>query len=390
EIMYDSPQYTTFNTSNFITIPQSSGTISITLSIYDMTPGIGYTTMVASINPFSINIKRIPDGEDSPLNYNSHDVKIIPQQHFPAVSVSDFLIALKQNFGLAYYFDHEQQQVEFSFAKDILQTESLDLTKNVIVGQDIEIGEPKYYILSYQKEDSDLTNLIINGSVAVYADLFVPKKEGLLYQIRDTNKLYISKKKLVYDPVTTKDIPTFFWEEYADSWFPLHLFKSFRFKPTEIQISSGPIPMKLVSGVVYPHLKEQGISSAFQSSGSELSDIIFAFFSNGLQASSTGFFSPNGLSLDLLSDRGPYYSFMKPWYEFLSNANEYTFDFLVTLEDMLRILILFQPQPVQFGTSQIRRVRIGNQLYIPKQFTFELTHNDIKCQAKLIKNDGKY
>lgn len=49
-------------------------------------------------------------------------------------------------------------------------------------------------------------------------------------------------------------------------------------------------------------------------------------------------------SFDLEADDGAYNKYLKSWYDFISTANTYTFSFRVNIEDVFRILTLFNPQ----------------------------------------------
>lgn len=310
---------------------------------------------------------------------NAYMNVITPKNHFPAISVNDFLLALKQSFGLAYFIDNINPNIQLCMLSDLLHTRYLDLTNFFIENStEITITEPTTYLLKYNIEEIKTEGYDNRGTFDSFDFVDAPTRPKLLIQIRQTNSFYISE--MIDNQLV--------WSRLGDSFKPLQT-ASYT-KKEEIELKIIPMSMECRENTVYPFYEDQGISSMFSPDASPIEKLIFLIQISGTGASNSGLSWQGdelGISLDLHANNGIYNRYLKEWYTFLSTANEYTCNLRVDIETMLKILELFKPQP-KTPREQIRRIRIKNQNYIPKQFTFELTHTGITCQAKLMKNDG--
>lgn len=316
---------------------------------------------------------------------NVYRNEIIHKNHLPDVTVSDFLLVLKQNFGLTYYWDENQKIVEIGFLSEILHAKVLDLS-NVCIQEkqpEIEVREPSAYVFKYSGVEAPDNIDSYNYYMAVnrLSDLGRPPLKNMLAEVINSDSYYKSELKdgwLIWERLGCR---------YRDfNTDPESLRKE------SVEIKAMPLEMAEYQGKLYPFYNDDCVSQAFAPDASVLDKMVFTLQRTGIEASSTAFdrngqYHEDWLSLSFEGENGIYNRLLREWYEFLMAANEYTFDFHVGIEEMLRILQLFKPQP---GTpdSAIRRIRIGNQVYIPKQFTFELTNDGIKCQGKLMKNDN--
>lgn len=301
---------------------------------------------------------------------------ITPKNHLPAISVNDFLLALKQPFGLAYFIDNINPSIQLCMLSDLLHARYLDLTNFFIENStEITVTEPTNYLLKYNIEEIKTEGYNNRGTFDSFDFIDAPIRPKLLIQIRQTNSFYISEmldNELV-------------WTRLGDAFKSLQT-ASYT-KKEEIELKMIPMSMERKENSVYPFYEDPGISSMFSPDTSPVDKLIFLVQTSGTGASNSGLSWQGdelGISLDLHANNGIYNRYLKKWYNFLSTANEYTCNFRVDTETMLKILELFKPQSKN-STEQMRRIRIKNQNYVPKQFTFELTHTGITCQAKLMK-----
>lgn len=324
-----------------------------------------------------INVVRTSGGEI--VDKNGYAKQIIVKNHLPPVSVHDFLLSYKQMFGLICFFEGSSGEVELFFCKDLLSSRSYDLTNNCIQSSaNVEIGDVRDFRLKYDLEEKDIAGYDFVGTFESVSNAPAPRIEKQLIKVLNVNSLFESK--LVDNRLG--------WVRLCDSYKPYETGEN---KKEDVDIKAHPMPMTVFNGTVYPYYDEQGVSPFFLPDTQPTDKLIYmkrvsADTATSANTLASGKIDPDGLSFSLDGSNGIYETLLKDWYDFLSGANEYTFDFKVDLLDMLQMIRLFRPQVESFK-PKYRRVRIDNQIYIPKQLTFELTHDKIKCQAKLMKND---
>lgn len=329
-------------------------------------------------------------GEVSTWPASYYENRIYPENHLPEVSVNTLLVALKQMYGCQTFIDNRSQMVQFLLLDDILKSLWLDLSKCALTAPEITINEPKAYLLKYNIDEYKTG---ISG-ISEYITLSAaprPWHVDQLISVRAVNSYYKSER---FEDVndagqTTSSIE---WSRVGDN------YRSVRTNPDlntceEVKVDACPVSMIDLGGTFYPYFTEAGVSARFNPDASKVDKLIFFHRTgnNGTRGTSSDIAADGSTeqfipSLKLDENSGLYAKVLKPWYEFIENANEYSFDLKVTLEDMLNIIPIFGYQDVHVQ-SQMRRIRIKNQVYVPKQFTFELTHTQIKCQAKLLKDD---
>lgn len=326
----------------------------------------------------------------SSLNVYYYRNNIYPKNHLPAVSINSLLVALKQMFSLATFIDNQTNMIQFLFFKDIANSKALDLSDIVLKDYEFVINEPTSYSLKYSDD-----NYQPDGSVTKYGTLAhagTPRREGQFISVQAVNSYY---KSVLKSDLGANDqvIETLQWERVGSCFLPIRTNPDIA-KNEDASIDASPMEMAYYLNTPYPYYSESGISARFAPDGSKVDKLIFLFTdrlnrnigtSSHLQSNGSVYsYRP---SLQIGDDYGLYNKLLREWYDFLEEANEYTFSFKCTVEDILRITPLFGYQEAN-TVSQIRRVRINNQDYIPKQFTFELSHTKITCQAKLMKHDG--
>lgn len=336
---------------------------SITLRNYEITEG-------------HIEIRRI---NSSTTDINTYTKEINPINHLPEISCSDFLVSFKQLLGFIYLFDFTSKTLQVVSMKDLLKARALDLTEQYISDTpDTEIKEPQAYELKYNIDEFNMNGYTYDGQYNSLRDLSPPIREKLLVKIKNINSFYESK--LVDN--------TLQWVRSADVYKPLATHK--HTKKESIDVKLLPISMDEYKNTVHPYYPGQGISTLYAPNTSKTDKLICMLRTDayGATTSNMGYTILAGMfSFDLEAEDGAYNKYLKPWYDFISTANTYTFSFRINIEDIFQILMLFNPQATK-PQGQIRRVRILNQEYIPFQFTFEFSHNNIICQAKLMKNDN--
>lgn len=332
--------------------------------------------------------------EDETVSTSSvsyYDNNVYPANHVPAVSVNTLLVALKQMFGCQTFVDNQTSMVQFILLDDILKSKELDLSALVLKDFEVVINEPKAYVLQYNNDEFKTTV----SSVTEYLTLAhapVPWNVEQLISVRSVNSYYKSTR---LESVDDNGQPTesIEWAHAGDN------LRSVKTNPDlntseEVKIEASPVSMIEMSGEFLPYYTDAGVSERFNPGASKLDKLMF-FYATGSQyrkagtssdIAADGTIDPFRSSLKLNGSYGLYEKILKPWYNFIEQSNEYTFDLKVSVEDMLNIVPVFGFQNVQ-TQLQVRKIRIKNQVYIPKQFTFELTHSQIKCQAKLVKND---
>lgn len=323
-----------------------------------------------------IEIRRI---NSSTTDLNTYMKEINPVNHLPEISCSDFLVSFKQLLGFIYLFDFTNKTLQVIFMKDLLKTKALDLTEQYISDTpDTEIKEPQAYELKYDIDEFNINGYTHEGQYNSLKELPSPIREKLLVRIKNINSFYESK---IVDN-------TLQWVRAADVYKPLVTHKYTKKESVDIKLQ--PIAMDEYKDSVHPYYPEQGVSALYSPSTSKTDKLICMLRTDayGATTANMGYsILSNMFSFDLEADDGAYNKYLKSWYDFISTANTYTFSFRVNIEDVFRILTLFNPQE---GTpeEQTRRVRVLNQEYIPFQFTFEFSHDNIICQAKLMKNDN--
>ena len=323
-----------------------------------------------------IEIRRI---NSSTTDLNTYMKEINPVNHLPEISCSDFLVSFKQLLGFIYLFDFTNKTLQVIFMKDLLKTKALDLTEQYISDTpDTEIKEPQAYELKYDIDEFNINGYTHEGQYNSLKELPSPIREKLLVRIKNINSFYESK---IVDN-------TLQWVRAADVYKPLVTHKYTKKESVDIKLQ--PIAMDEYKDSVHPYYPEQGVSALYSPSTSKTDKLICMLRTDayGATTANMGYsILSNMFSFDLEADDGAYNKYLKSWYDFISTANTYTFSFRVNIEDVFRILTLFNPQE---GTpeEQTRQVRVLNQEYIPFQFTFEFSHDNIICQAKLMKNDN--
>lgn len=323
-----------------------------------------------------IEIRRI---NSSTTDLNTYMKEINPVNHLPEISCSDFLVSFKQLLGFIYLFDFTNKTLQVIFMKDLLKTKALDLTEQYISDTpDTEIKEPQAYELKYDIDEFNINGYTHEGQYNSLKELPSPIREKLLVRIKNINSFYESK---IVDN-------TLQWVRAADVYKPLVTHKYTKKESVDIKLQ--PIAMDEYKDAVHPYYPDQGVSALYSPSTSKTDKLICMLRTDayGATTANMGYsILSNMFSFDLEADDGAYNKYLKSWYDFISTANTYTFSFRVNIEDVFRILTLFNPQE---GTpeEQTRRVRVLNQEYIPFQFTFEFSHDNIICQAKLMKNDN--
>ena len=323
-----------------------------------------------------IEIRRI---NSSTTDLNTYMKEINPVNHLPEISCSDFLLSFKQLLGFIYLFDFTNKTLQIVFMKDLLKTKVLDLTEQYISDTpDMEIKEPLSHELKYDIDEFNMNGYTYEGQYNSLKELPSPIREKLLVKIKNINSFYESK---IVDN-------TLQWVRTADTYKPLVTHKYT--KKESINIKLQPIAMDEYKNAIHPYYPERGVSALYSPSTSKIDKLICMLRTDayGATTANMGYsILSNMFSFDLKAEDGAYNKYLKNWYDFISTANTYTFSFRVNIEDVFRILTLFNPQE---GTpeEQTRRVRVLNQEYIPFQFTFEFSHNNIICQAKLMKNDN--
>lgn len=332
----------------------------------------------------------------STLSLSYYQNEINPQNHLPEVSVNNLLLTIKQMFGALTFVDNRSAMVQIICYNDILHSSILDLTANFLDDTEISINEPVASIIKYNSDDYKITS-----SVTEYLSLSAvpqPSRIGQLISVRSVNSYYKSERLIDIDDKGNETIQIV-WNKVGETFNSVNTNPSLS-KSEEVKIDALPMSMLDVSGETLPFYKEAGYSKRFAQETSKIDKLLFLYSYNKSEyfgdnrhwgttsdINRDGMVNSNSQSLSLKGTYGIYIKILKPWYDFLENGNEYTFNLKISLEDMLRIIPIFGYQDVQ-SQLQFRRVRIKNQIYIPKQFTFELSHTKITCQAKLMKNDG--
>lgn len=337
----------------------------------------------------------VPDGLESETVSTSalayYQNRIYPENHVPAVSVSAVLMSLKQMFGCQTFVDNRSAMVQFILLDDILKSKELDLSALVLEDFEVVVNEPKGYVLQYNNEEFK-TGFSDAPEYLTLSKAGVPWHSDILISVRSVNSYYKSARLEDVDAggQVTASVE---WTRVGDNFQAVKTNGGLNVCE-EVKIEATPVSMIELGGEFLPYYKEAGVSARFSPDASKVDKLLF-FYVTGDQFKRTGTssdISPDGsvspfrTSLKLGGSYGLYEKILKPWYDFIEQSNEYTFDLRVSVEDMLNIIPVFGFQNVQ-TQLQVRKIRIKNQVYIPKQFTFELTHTEIKCQAKLIKND---
>lgn len=313
---------------------------------------------------------------------NVFQKEIIHRNHLPEMSVSDFLLLLKQNYGMTYFWDEKLKTVDVFPLVSMFETGWLDLTLLCIEADapEIELKETKGYLFKYNGDIPDVSGYNFYKMVDCLADLGRAPLPKMLGKIRNTNSYYQSELK----------DGRLEWSWLGNAFGDFRSMSEIKMKE-DVDVKAVPMGMIEYRYELYPYFASECVSQAFAPNTSRLDKVMFLLQRSDLVAGSTaydrnGVYHAEWLSLEFDGDNGIYNRLLRKWYEFLAGANEYIFDFKVGVEDMLRILELFRPQYGPLAQT-VRQVRIKSQLYIPKQFTFELTNKGIKCKGKLMKDD---
>lgn len=354
--------------------------LTLDANLLDVEPGLS-TDSPFIITKGIIEIERVlGSGEtEGKSDKNNYAKEINPVNHLPEIGLSDFLLSIKLLVGLTYFFDFTNKIIQIIGIKELLISKTLDLTEQFIEkSMNIEITEPKSFELKYEADELATLEYTDEGTYISLDAAPAPVREKLFIKIQNINSYFESK--LVDNSLQ--------WIRLGDTYKKIKTNKFTKKESVDIKVL--PVSMTEYNNSIYPFYNEPGISTMFLPGTSKIDKLMYMLKTTSSTASTSNRMYHGGswnlFSFDMEEQDGVYNLHLKPWYDFISTANTYTCDFKVTIEDVFRILELFNPQDAII-TEQTRRVRVLNQNYVPVQFTFEFSHNNIVCQAKLMKND---
>lgn len=324
----------------------------------------------------------------SDLNQFANTLNIT--NHLPDIEAGGFLNAIRLAFGLSIFYDFEGKEIQFDFSKDVVTSPNyLDLTSQVIANI-IELGFSDFtgftFNIDYHNDVVLYDNYEYLGAFDTNADLPTPSGVNKVALVLSTNVINIYRKD--------HDTEEMGWLFFSDNFYDLVKEDG----SEEINPGLSAQAMHRGNDLLTAETKGTGSSPAFETGVNEFDFILM--FDRGMQEDDNGDDYPmaSSVNLDLAGnslgnyslvmdgDAGLYEQFLKPWYEFILNAEEVRRMFVCNETQMMEIIKLFSPQ----RGKKTRKCRIDNINYIPKKFSFIITMEGIEqVEGILMKKGGE-
>jgi len=347
---------------------------------------------------------------------NRYSKTLSPANHVPRMKLNDFLKDLKTFFGMSLFVDHNTNNIQFSFIKDILQAAHSDITSLVAEGQKIEISEEKRFAIDFEWDGSDAATEDNFLNIDLYNDLGLfnniksapyPTDPKDIIKSRVTNNIHksdyteelLERRWLFYSDIIQKQIvgTNGDEEEIKIAANPLLMY-SWPYINRELEMEEEQF-------AVFPQIKKQGTSPQFISEEEEKIDVLRLFQWLGVithepnakgitsitfPTASSSNYDINGnkvrnLSLFLEGADGLWDALIKQWYEWLVATEEITFTMGANfgVKNLMEFIqIICQPQSGA-TTSNIRWFMVESVKYLPKKLSIEISMNNIES-AELI------
>ena len=325
-------------------------------------------------------------------NTNIYNNIIHHANHLPSITVATLINALRNTFGLAVWFDPASSEVEFSFLDDILKSKpGVDLTPCFDPAVEYyEILNDKSYSVKYTTQDVATPVGQINlGDFLTFNLLPIPDQLNVIARVTAEKRYYIYKQN---------ENNLVAWFFYSDDLLAVRVIAPDQTTTEELLLETKLSTLRTIAGRTTMESKQACTSTAFDTGTNDYP--LELCFDHGIQKDLNNldypFASPFNydaagnkilnISLDLYSPESIYVRHQKPWLTYLSNCEEVTEGFTLTLEQFIAIVKLFA---VQHGEEE-RTVKIHNIHYIPKSFSIEFDQslNTITSQAILVKPGG--
>lgn len=335
--------------------------------------------------------------EDGWLNIFAKE--FTPAKFFPDVTNAEFIKAVTQSLGVAFFVDYNTKQIELSAAADVLNARSLDLTEYLIQDKsEQEVPDEKKYCFKFVsvEKDTDIDETLLLEDVVSEEDLPDPYVNiGKIVFVQDHNAFYMAEK--VEDETYNYRLE---WKKYAEN---NRLMTVGTGDDTETTNSEVKIPAIANLAEDYDSRKQKlycsipfEIKSYLNPDSEELKDIIMLyyrgkdhyFYRNRINQSQTIYYEDmlpvkaGELSLTASGERSWGARHLQKWFELYSRHRTITYTFLLPITKLLEVIQLVRPQNAD-PSMQTRSVMVNNVKSWPVKITFQMENTGDLVTTKI-------
>ena len=311
-----------------------------------------------------------------------------PAKFFPNVSNADFIKSVIKSLGIAFFEDNNTKQIELSFAKDILNAQSIDLTEYLIHDKsEVIIPEEKKYCFKFVpvENDTDIDETLLLEDVSSEEDLPDPYVNiGKIVFVKDHNAFYQPEK--VEDETLNYRLE---WKICAGNNRLMTIGKGDK---TETNDSEVKIPLISNLAVDFYSRKQKlycsipfEIKSYINSEAEELKDIILMYYRgtehynhrNSMQSIYYEDMLPvksGELSLATSGEKSWGTQYLKKWLDLYYRHRTITYTFRLPIYKLLEVIRLVRPQNVD-TSRQTRSIIVNNVKSWPVKITFSIENS---------------
>jgi len=338
-------------------------------------------------------------------NLNKYALNLNLKNHVPNITVSKFLNAVKDAFGISVYIDSDKRQVQMELCRDIIASqEYIDISKYV-VDHDIEVQDESGHTYNFDWGNTDAlvsgnfkqyANYNYLGEVDYYNDLPIFPGINDVVRVLSCNKIYI----YLVDPANNSPA----WIEFTDPFYDLVVSDgkaSIKPKLSTLFNKDFPVLRKLYE----PHIEQVATSAAFETGINDFDFKLLIY--HGLNNDGAGDPQPlashtaydyqgtqvGDMELRWQGALSLYELFRKPMDSFMDGAEKVTVKLQLStnagvsdVKMFYDIVNIFKPQL----NSNIRKVMHKSIKHIPESFNFILSVKGIEeAEGILWKEGGK-
>ena len=353
-----------------------------------------------------------PNNAKANININILTSEISLKEHVPNMTNAELINAVCDLSACVYYLDSVTQTVEISYAKNLLETSYIDLSKyqieNETTIEHIDNNRATFSLDSVKAqdiggrtilEDVPSTDYLINGKDTNLGSLnfnmyFADNSPGsLVFAVRN-NAYYISE--------FNNDTTQWEWVRFSGN------SKTRSNKPAdgnhggEIIQPNAKIPVRSTlwdntnrTSLFFTDIPLAGISEIVNTGTSDFELILNYYVGEVNQTGSVvglrSVLEPIGaagqqMTLTVDGDNSLGQIYIKPYLQMLGGYEPVTEQFLFPLAIFLEVINLFKPQP-GLPSSQTRWIMVHNIKMLPLQMRFEFTQgkNLVKAEIRMAK-----
>lgn len=369
--------------------------VNIDVSYFAAAAGIGeyiVFTLVVENN----NVPRVVDAVSGTIEISNASTSALNVfndtlnvgDYLPEMTAAAFINKVRLLLGGVLYYDTTRRVLELSDFNSVLNSESIDLTDN-LVSDDFELQmleEAEGYSFKWEwgnddREEVDTANYTNQDEVISRSSLPANALFGSI-------TLVLNEKNYLLSYLSAGAQA---WKFLQDSFSDLVIGSGDK----TIAPDMAPIRMTFDTNAVVPFVNIPLLSELFGTGTDQKSLRVLSYF--GVQQdsddgefpfASSGHYHEDGTSLgsidlDWNGDNGLYAQCWQKWIEFIQNNETMTAKLRIGINEFIQIRNLFSPQD---GTKKTRKIRLMNIDFIPEKISVIFTDADTwECEAVLKK-----